>query len=105
MHDGEHLPPLTDESEPLGPGRDESGLRCVHRSVAETLVLTECFSGSGASGSTFAIWARFVIALGVPSAALSTDFFDASAVWTAAACALLPRDWAAARPGLSADLD
>ncbi len=33
VHDGEHLPPLADKSEPLGPGRDESGLRSVHRPV------------------------------------------------------------------------
>src|SRR5699024_11446040 len=35
VHDGEDLPPLADESEPLGPGRDESGRRCVHRPRSE----------------------------------------------------------------------
>ena len=31
VHHGENLPPLPDKSEPLGPWRDESGRRCVHR--------------------------------------------------------------------------
>ena len=30
VHDGEDLPPLPDQSEPLGPVRDESGRWCVH---------------------------------------------------------------------------
>jgi hypothetical protein len=30
MHDGENLPPLPDQSEPLGPVRDESGRWGVH---------------------------------------------------------------------------
>ena len=30
MHDGEDLPPLPDQSEPLGPVRDESGRWGVH---------------------------------------------------------------------------
>jgi hypothetical protein len=97
MHDGERLPTLTDESEPLGPGRDESGLRSVHRPVADSLGLPECFSGNGASGSFFATSTRFVIALAAPSAGLSTDFFAAAEAAEAT--------WAAARPGLSADLD
>ena len=37
VHDGEQLPALADESEPLGPWRDESGRRCVHRSAVEFL--------------------------------------------------------------------
>ena len=77
VHDGEHLPTLADELEPLGPGRDESGLRSVHRPVGESLVLPECLSGSGASGSVFASWTRFVIAFAAASAGLSTDFFCA----------------------------
>jgi hypothetical protein len=30
MHYGQDLPPLPDQSEPLGPWRDESGRRGVH---------------------------------------------------------------------------
>ena len=36
VHDRQHLAPLPDEAEPLGPWRDESGRRCVHRSVPES---------------------------------------------------------------------
>jgi hypothetical protein len=97
VHQGEHLPPLADESEPLGPGRDESGRRCVHRPVAESLGLPECFSGNGASGSFFASSTRFVIGLSEASAGLSTDFLEC---WD-----FVESMWAAARPGLSADLD
>ena len=63
VHDGEQLPALADQSEPLGPWRDESGRRCVHRSAAVSLELPECFAGSGASGSTFAIRTGFVTGL------------------------------------------
>ena len=55
VHDGEQLAALADQSEPLGPWRDESGRRCVHLSAVRPL---ECFTGSGASGSTFAIRTR-----------------------------------------------
>ena len=54
VHHGEHLPPLPDKSEPLGPWRDESGLRSVHRPGGEPLGLPACLAGSGASGSFFA---------------------------------------------------
>ena len=75
------LPPLTDESEPLGPWRDESGRRSVHRSAGSSLVLPECLAGSGASGSIFrklrpalsSAWPR-------ATAGLSTDFFAAPTV-------------------------
>ena len=55
VHHREQLAALADQSEPLGPWRDESGRRCVHRSAAISLEWPECFAGSGASGSTFAI--------------------------------------------------
>ena len=61
MHHCKGLTALADELEPLGPGRDESRLRCVHRPVCKSLeVLDECFSGSGASGSFFASRTGFV---------------------------------------------
>jgi hypothetical protein len=75
VHEREQLPALTDESEPLGPWRDESGRRCVHRSVAEPLGLPECFAGSGASGSTFAIRTGFVTGFVIAMIGLSTVFF------------------------------
>jgi hypothetical protein len=73
------------------------------------LVLPECFSGSGASGSVFAIWTRFVTGLAEASAALSTDFFGvglaiATARTGAVTIAFAGWDLAAARPGLSVDL-
>src|SRR5437868_391055 len=63
VHNGEQLALLPDESEPLGPWRDESGRRCVHRSVADPLGLPECRPGSGASGSTVATRSGFVSGL------------------------------------------
>ena len=64
VHDGEHLPPLADQSEPLGPWRDESGRRCVHRAAPVSLALPECLAGSGASGSFFAMRDRLCHRLG-----------------------------------------
>src|SRR3954449_9411129 len=109
VHNGEHLAALADESEPLGPWRDESGRRCVHRSAAIPLEVPECLAGSGASGSTFAMRTGFVTALAETSAGLSTDLlgtgFGASAFLTAGLSVLLfSADWAAARPGLTGDL-
>src|SRR5258708_24593993 len=75
VHDREQLAALADESEPLGPWRDESGRRCVHQSALTSLEWPECLAGSGASGSTFAIRTGFVIGLAEATAALSTDFF------------------------------
>jgi hypothetical protein len=74
MHHREKLAALADESEPLGPWRDESGGRCVHRSepVSLAVVLTG-LAGSGASGSAFAIRTGFVTGL-VRAVGLSTDF-------------------------------
>src|SRR5688572_13810811 len=55
VHHREHLPALTDESKPLGPWRDESGRRCVHRARAESLAdLAGGLLGRGASGSVAA---------------------------------------------------
>jgi hypothetical protein len=69
------------------------------------LELPGCFAGSGASGSVFASCTRFVIGLAAATIGLSTDFFglafDAEATVTFAGFTGL--DWAAARPGLSAD--
>ena len=39
VHHGQDLASLTDKSEPLGPGCDESGSRCVHRAVPESLAV------------------------------------------------------------------
>src|SRR5512135_458108 len=120
VHDGEHLPSLTDKSEPLGPGRDESGGRSVHRPVGESLVLPECLTGSGASGSVFAISTLFVIGFEATSAGLSTDFFCFALERSASRAPsfeaglfadfgcfanLSDFNWAAARPGLSANFD
>ena len=102
VHYGKHLPPLTDKSEPLGPLRDESRLRSVHRAVGSSLGLPGCLAGSGASGSFFASWTCFVIGFAAPSAGLSTDFFCRRRTDPGRDCRLL--DLAAARPGLSADL-
>src|SRR6266511_2189973 len=74
VHDREQLASLADESEPLGPLRDESGRRCVHLSAWKSLELPECFAESGASGSTFAIRTGFVTGLADATAGLSTDF-------------------------------
>ena len=94
VHDREHLPPLPDKSEPLGPGRDESGRRGVHCCCGLSLdVLADRFWGSGASGSFVASRTGFVTGLAVATAGLSTDFFSAG----------FALDLAAARPGLSAD--
>src|SRR6476469_4714471 len=87
VHEGENLPSLPDKSEPLGPWRDESGRRCVHRPGCKSLDgletdLDECLSGSGASGSTFARRTGFVTGFALASAGLSTVFAG----------------WAAARP-------
>src|SRR5437868_15486035 len=91
VHDGENLAALTDESEPLGPGRDESGRRCVHRPGCRSLeIFGVCLPGSGASGSTFASRTGFVTGLATATIGLSTEFFDG--------------DWAAARPGFPADV-
>src|SRR5438876_1361548 len=91
VHDRENLAALADESEPLGPGRDESGRRSVHRPGCRSLeILGACLSGSGASGSTFASRTGFVTGLAAAMAGLSTDFFG--------------RGWAAARPGFPADV-
>jgi hypothetical protein len=76
VHDREHLPTLADESEPLGPWRDESGGRCVHRPGAESLCgVAGRLSGSGASGSAFAMRTGFVIGWAAARPGLSTDFF------------------------------
>jgi len=69
----------------------------------ESLDLPECLSGSGASGSTFASWTRFVTGLAAVAGALSTDFFGPAE--SALARGFEAGDLAAARPGLSADLD
>jgi hypothetical protein len=42
--------------------------------------LPECFAGSGASGSTFAMRTGFVTGLVAPTVGLSTDFFEAGFV-------------------------
>src|SRR5260370_25612233 len=78
VHDGEQLAALADESEPLGPWRDESGRRCVHRSAAISLEWPERFAGSSASGSTFAIRTGLVTARAPTTAVLSPHFFAAS---------------------------
>jgi hypothetical protein len=119
VHQREQLATLADESEPLGPWRDESGRRCVHRSVAEPLELPECFAGSGASGSTFAIRTGFVTGFVVAMIGLSTDFLgaDLAVAGFAAGCmsdglfalasalsAGFVFAWAAARPGFATDL-
>src|SRR5262249_58006881 len=98
MHDRQQLATLADESEPLGPWRDESGRRCVHRSAVESLELPECFAGSGASGSALAIRTGFVTGLFDATTGLSTDFCFAAAGAFFAGC------WAAARPGFAKDL-
>src|SRR6185369_6010981 len=78
VHDSEDLAALADQSEPLGPRRDESGRRGVH--WPETLSFADFLtglSGSGASGSVFARWTCFVIGLAAARPGLSTDFFGA----------------------------
>ena len=100
VHDGEQLAALADELEPLGPWRDESGRRGVHRSAVESLELPECLAGSGASGSTFAIRTGFVTGL-ARQCGLIHGFLGAwppTPLWAA-----FWRGWAAARPGLSTD--
>jgi hypothetical protein len=78
MHDGEDLPALADQSEPLGPGRDESGRRGVHWPETESFAaFLTGLSGSGASGSAFAIRTGFVMGLAAARPGLSTDFFGA----------------------------
>src|SRR6185312_911631 len=78
VHDGENLPALADQSEPLGPGRDESGRRGVHWPETESFAgFLACLSGSGASGSVFAMRTGFVIGLAAARPGLSTDFFGA----------------------------
>jgi hypothetical protein len=106
VHDGQHLPPLADESEPLGPWRDESGRRSVHRAAVESLVFAECVAGNGASGSAFASRTGFVTGLAAATAGLSTDFFSGglAAVEAVLSTASFGVNLAAARPGLSADL-
>src|SRR4051794_40731752 len=101
VHDREQLAALADESEPLGPWRDESGRRCVHLSAVSSLELPECLAGSGASGSSFASLTVFVTGLTNATAGLSTDFLVATE--TALATGFLTEGWAAARPGFSAD--
>src|SRR5215208_1485186 len=97
VHDREHLPTLSDQSKPLGPWRDESGRRCVHRSAGESLAdLVEGLPGSGASGSLFASRTGLVIGFAAATAGLSTDFLAAG---LAAITAFLVTNWAAARPG------
>src|SRR5437868_4154284 len=78
VHNGEQLTALADQSEPLGPWRDESGRRCVHLSAVRPL---ECFAGSGASGSTFASCTGLVTARAATIAGLSTDFL--AGAWAA----------------------
>src|ERR1051326_4878932 len=74
----------------LGPWRDESGCRCVHRPVCRSLealvrvLLGECLSGNGASGSIFARRIGLVTGVAAATIGLSTVF----------------ECWAAARPGL-----
>jgi len=78
MHDRKDLAPLPDQSEPLGPRRDESGGRCVHRSEPVSLaVVLVGLPGSGASGSAFATRIGFVMGLAAARPGLSTDFFGA----------------------------
>src|SRR3954468_19716632 len=75
VHDGEHLPALPDQTEPLGPWRDESGRWSVHRAAVESLDFTERGADNGASGSAFASRIGFVTGLAATTAGLSTDFF------------------------------
>jgi hypothetical protein len=105
VHDGEQLSALTDESEPLGPWRDESGRRCVHRAAVESLEWPECFAGNGASGSIFAIRIGFVTGLAATAAGLSTIFSGGFFAVAAAVpfWSFLMLDWAAARPGFATD--
>src|SRR6185369_9759964 len=100
VHDGEQLAALADQSEPLGPWRDESGRRCVHLSAAISLEWPECFAASGASGSTFAIRTGLVTACAVTTGRLSTDFLAAACTGFGAGFL----GWAAARPGFTTDL-
>ena len=92
VHDGEHLPPLTDKSEPLGPWRDESGRRCVHRpgrssldDLAWTMLVRKRSKRIDLRKREPALSPAWPCA----RTGLSTDFFAPA--------------WAAARPGLSAD--
>ena len=102
MHHRQQLAALADESEPLGPWRDESGRRCVHRSGVESLGLPGCLAGSGASGSTFASRIGFVTGLVAATAGLSTVFLaGAEAAFSGP---FFVECWAAARPGFSTDL-
>jgi hypothetical protein len=84
MHHREKLAALADESEPLGPWRDESGRRCVHRSAVESFGVPERRPGSGASGSTFAIRTGFVTGLVRGAVGLSTDFLGVAETVAAA---------------------
>src|SRR5205823_6892188 len=101
VHNREQLSALADESEPLGPWRDESGRRCVHLSAVRSLELPECRAGSGASGSSFASRTGFVTVLANATAGLSTDFLVATE--TLLGAGFLAAGWAAARPGFSTD--
>src|SRR5439155_22872040 len=72
VHDRQQLPALADQSEPLGPWRDESGRRCVHRSAVGSLEVAECLPPSGASGSAFASRTGFVTGFATSITGLST---------------------------------
>ena len=70
------------------------------------MIELECFAGSGASGSVFASRTGFVTDFEAEMVGLSTDFFSACLAGAAAVFAgSFAVDLAAARPGLSADLD
>src|SRR6186997_49869 len=86
MHHCKNLAPLADKAKPLGPGCDESGRRCVHRAVPESLVVffKLAFTGSGASGSTLAIRTGFVTGLDAASTFLSPAFFAVAAGFASA---------------------
>src|SRR5215207_1563285 len=89
VHHGQNLPSLPDKSEPLGPGCDESGGRCVHRAVPEfPVVFFElALAGSGASGSTLAVRTGFVTGPAASASFLSPAFLSAAAGFVSGAFA------------------
>ncbi len=77
VHHRQNLPSLPDKSEPLGPRRDESGCRCVHRAVPKSLVFFDlAAAGSGASGSTLAVRIGFVTGFTSAARVLSPAFLS-----------------------------
>src|SRR6185369_462662 len=103
VHDREHLATLADESEPLGPWRDESGRRSVHWPEAWSLDgFAECFAGSGASGSTFAMRTGFVTGWAAARPGLSTDFLSTSFAAAAGLSVDFPISWGPAAWGTMA---